>query len=263
VANVLDKIVAAKRIEIAAAKQRLPIGAVREHAESMPPPRDFLSAIHRPHRIGLIAEVKKASPSKGVIREDFNPVSIAQAYEAGGASAISVLTDEQFFQGSLDYLRSVREAVSIPVMRKEFILDPYQIFEARAAGADAVLLIAECLEPSELKDLFELTRSLEMRALIELYDFENLDDVLATNCSIVGVNNRDLRTFEVDLDHTLKIRSRIPRNVCLVAESGIVTHADVQKLAAGGADAMLVGESLMRQPDISLAVRELLGEIER
>jgi indole-3-glycerol phosphate synthase len=221
--------------------------------------RDFFGPLAAEGPIRLIAEVKKASPSAGVIREDFDPVAIAKIYEAHGASCLSVLTDESYFQGSLDYLRDVRAAVQLPVLRKDFIIDSYQLLEARAAGADAVLLIAECLDDCLLRGLHAEAVELGMTPLVELYDPANLPRVLEAGATLVGVNNRNLHTFEVDLEHTLRMRREIPDDCVLVGESGIKTHADVERLAAAGVDAILVGESLMRQADIGAAVDELLS----
>lgn len=257
--TILDKIVATKRTEIAAAKSARPIDQLRAQLSQAPPVRDFLAAITAPGPIKLIAEVKKASPSAGLIREDFHPATIAKIYEKHGASCISVLTDEQYFQGHLDYLREVRAAVEIPVLRKDFILDEYQLVEARAAGADAVLLIAECLTPAELSELHTQANDLGLTALVELYEPDNLPAVLAAGAVLIGVNNRDLRTFEVNLHHTLDIRRQVPSDKLLVGESGIKTHDDVQLLADAGVNAILVGESLMREADIGKAVENLLG----
>ena len=207
----------------------------------------------------LIAEVKKASPSKGIIRADFDPVAIAQCYEAAGASCLSVLTDREYFQGALEFLTQIRQHVRLPILRKDFIIDEYQVVEARAAGADAVLLIAECLSAERLDQLYQLIRQLGMHALIELYDSKNLPAVLATGSPLVGVNNRDLHTFVVDLNHTLRLKWQIPADRLLVAESGIASRADVELLERAGVGAMLVGESLMREPDIAAAVHALLG----
>jgi indole-3-glycerol phosphate synthase len=216
-------------------------------------------ASRAPHAIRLIAEVKKASPSKGVIRSDFQPVQIAQTYQRHGASCISVLTDEPFFQGGLEDLRRVRSAVEIPVLRKDFILDRYQLLEARAAGADAVLLIAECLDDCRLRALHNQAIELGMTPLVELYDAANLPRVLEAGATLVGINNRDLRTFEVDLNRTLRLREQIPPECVVVGESGIRSRADVLRLESAGVDAMLVGETLMSRPDIGAAVDELLG----
>ena len=258
-ANILDKIVAQKRIEIADARSLTSLEAVQEAAATAPPARDFLGALRASEGIGLIAEVKKASPSKGLIREDFDPPSIARLYTDHGARCISVLTDETFFQGSLSYLKQVRSVVDTPLLRKDFVLDTYQIYEARAAGADAVLLIAEILTASELRQFSDLALELGMVALTELYDPANLDAVLASGTPLVGVNNRDLRTFEVDLSHTVRLRQQIPQSVLLVGESGISSREDALFLQENGVEAMLVGESLMRQTDIGKAVDTLLG----
>jgi indole-3-glycerol phosphate synthase len=257
-ATVLDRIVAKKWEEIHAAKQLRDLRSLRESCAAAPEVRDFLGALRGFDHIRLIAEVKKASPSKGMIRAQFEPVHIATEYEAGGAAAISCLTDEPFFQGRLDYLTSIRNAVSIPVLRKDFILDEYQVYEARVAGADAVLLIAECLEGTRLNDLYSLIRELGMTPLIELYEPRHLQRVLDTGTLLVGVNNRDLHTFAVDLEHVIRLRQEIPSHISVVAESGIFTAADVRMLDEANIDAMLVGESLMRQQDIRQAVVNLL-----
>lgn len=257
--TILDQIVATKGREIAAARQRRPESELAAALAAAPPPRDFFAALAKPGPIRLIAEVKKASPSQGVIRADFDPVAIAETYERHGAACISVLTDESYFQGSLDYLRQIRAAVNLPVLRKDFILDRYQLLEARAAGADAVLLIAECLDDCRLRALHNEALELGLMPLVELYEPANLPRVLEAGATLVGVNNRDLRTFEVDLGHTLRLREQIPADCLLVGESGIRTREDVERLEAAGVDAMLVGESLMRQPDIGAAVDRLLG----
>lgn len=257
--NVLDKIVATKRAEIAAAKQARPEDAVRKLAAAAPPVRDFFAALTAGGPIRLIAEIKKASPSAGVIRADFNPVEIGRTYQNHGASCLSVLTDEPYFQGSLDYLRDVRAAADLPVLRKDFILDSYQLYEARAAGADAVLLIAECLDDCNLRKLHNEAVALGVSPLVELYEEDNLQRVFDAGATLIGVNNRNLRTFETDLNHTLRLRERIPGECVLVSESGIRTRADVERLSAAGVDAMLVGESLMASADIGAAVDALLG----
>ena len=257
--TVLDRIVANKREEIAYAKSRRDLQSLVDAAVHGPEIRDFLHALRGHEYVRLIAEVKRASPSKGMIRPQFEPTDIALAYEAGGAAAISVLTDEPFFQGRLDYLTAIRNKVAIPVLRKDFILDEYQVYEARVAGADAVLLIAECLEGDELKQLYDLVHLLGMTALIELYEPRHLDRVLATGTKLVGVNNRDLHTFAVELDHVIHLRKDIPDDVTVVAESGIFTAADVEKIHQSNIQAMLVGESLMRQSDIRQATINLLS----
>ncbi len=257
--TILDQIVATKREEITHARATVPEAALRERIARASPVRDFFAAVTNSERIQLIAEVKRASPSQGLIRKDFDPAEIARTYQANGAAAISVLTDEPYFQGHLDDLCAVRAAVSLPVLRKDFILDPYQVFQARAAGADAVLLIAECLSPTELQDLHDLIVRLGMTPLVELYEPDNLPAVLDSGARLIGVNNRDLRTFEVDLGHTLRLRKQIPSDRFVVGESGIRTSNDVATLAAGGVNAILVGESLMASQDLATAVRELLG----
>jgi indole-3-glycerol phosphate synthase len=277
--TILDDIVATKRREIAAAKARVPLAELQARLGDAPPVRDFFAALARSPAswrsrasdagdgtrsasaaLALVAEVKKASPSKGVIRADFDPLEIALTYERHGADCLSVLTDEPYFQGSLDYLRRVRQAVGIPVLRKDFILDTYQLYEARAAGADAVLLIAECLDDCHLRKLHNEAIDLGLTPLVELYEPGNLPRVLDAGAMLIGINNRDLRTFHTSLEHTLRLREQVPRDRLLVSESGINTHADVERLAAAGVDAMLVGESLMREPDIGAAVDRLLGK---
>jgi len=257
--TILDKIVATKRLEIERAKAEAPEVNLRSRLADAPPVRDFFTPLAAVGPIKLIAEVKKASPSAGVIRADFDPVEIARTYEAHGATCISVLTDQSYFQGRLEYLTQIREAVSLPVLRKDFILDTYQLLEARAAGADAVLLIAECLDDCNLRKLFNVACELGMTPLVELYEPDNLQRVFDAGAMLVGVNNRNLHTFEVDLDHTIRMRERVPDECVLVGESGIKTHDDVMRLESAGVDAILVGESLTREPDIGAAVGRLLG----
>jgi indole-3-glycerol phosphate synthase len=257
--TILDQIVATKREEIERAKTKVPLVELRARLADAPSVCDFLGPLAAGGPIKLIAEVKKASPSKGVIRANFDPVAIARTYEGHGASCLSVLTDEQHFQGSLEILRQVRQAVGIPVLRKDFILDTYQLVEARVAGADAVLLIAECLDDCNLRKLHNEAIELEMTPLVEFYEPQNLERVLAAGAQLIGVNNRDLRSFAVDLGHTIRMREQVPLDCVLVGESGIETRADVLRLQAAGVDAMLVGESLMREPDIGAAVDRLLG----
>jgi indole-3-glycerol phosphate synthase len=261
--TILDKIVSSKRVEIERAKGALPEREVIAQLADAPPVRNFFTALAVGPPIKLIAEVKKASPSAGVIRKDFDPVTIARIYEAHGASCVSVLTDESYFQGHLDYLRAIRQAVSLPILRKDFVLDAYQVFEARAAGADAVLLIAECLDNCKLRKLFNTICELGMTPLVELYDPENLQRVFDAGATLIGVNNRNLHTFEVDLEHTIRMRKRVPDECVLVGESGIKTYADVERLQTAGVDAILVGESLMRKADIGSAVDQLMGHSDR
>lgn len=256
--TILDKIVDAKRDEIAAAKAARPKSELRAALADTPPVRDFSSALASTTGIALIAEIKKASPSAGVIRKDFNPAEIAQIYARHGASCLSVLTDEPYFQGSLNCLRQVRTVTDVPLLRKDFILDSYQLLEARAAGADAVLLIAECLDDCNLRKLHNETMELGMTPLVELYEPENITRVLEAGATLIGVNNRDLRTFEVDLQHTIRLRREIPDECIVVGESGIRTADDVRRLDDAGVDAIIVGESLMRQADIGAAVESLM-----
>ena len=251
---------ATKRGEITRAKIALPESELRQRLREAPPVRNFLGAVSSAPPIRLIAEVKKASPSKGVIRSDFDPVAIARIYQQHGAACISVLTDEPYFQGSLEYLRLIRAAVDLPVLRKDFILDPYQVLEARAAGADAVLLIAECLDDQTLKLLHDAVVASGMTPLVELYEPANLPRVLRIGARLVGINNRDLHSFQTDLEHTLRLRRQIPADRIVVGESGIRTRQDALRLEAAGVHAMLVGETLMARHDIAAAMDELLGQ---
>ena len=257
--TILDKIVATKRGEIEAARRVRSVESLQEAGAQAPAPRDFLAAVSRPPDVRLIAEVKRQSPSITLLVQEFDPVAIAKTYEQHGASAISVLTDEQYFGGRLEYLQAVRAAVGLPVLRKDFILDPYQLLEARAAGADAVQLIAECLDDQALQELLDGTLELGMTPLVELYEPENVERVVRTGAQLIGINNRDLRTFVTDLDHTVRLRAQIPADRAVVGESGISTQDDVTRLSKAGVSANLVGESLMASEDIGAAVDRLLG----
>ncbi|MHC4884562.1 MAG: indole-3-glycerol phosphate synthase TrpC [Planctomycetota bacterium] len=261
--NILHKIHATKEREVEALLSSTDEATLLTRArESLAanPPRDFFAAVSKPAAVpNLIAEVKKASPSKGLIREDFDPPAIAQAYEAGGASAISCLTDRDYFQGELGYLVAVREATKLPVLRKDFIIHPAQIAEARCAGADAVLLIARMLEQPLYEELYALTRELGMTALCEIHDEPDLEKTLAVEPRLIGINNRDLDTFVVDMETTFRLRALIPAEIPVVGESGIFTSEDMARLQAGNISAALVGESLMRQPDVTAATRALLA----
>ena len=257
--DILERIVAVKRQEIERRRAEVPQRQLEARLADAPPVRDFRAALERGPGLGVIAEVKKASPSAGVLRADFDPLAIARIYEANGASAISVLTDEPFFQGRLAYLTAIRQAVAPPVLRKDFILDPYQIVEARAAGADAVLLIAEILGTEELPALLKHVHELGMQALVELYDRANLQRVLDAGATLIGVNNRNLRTFVTSLDHTLDLIREMPPSCCLVSESGIRTRGDVLRLEEAGVKAVLIGETFMRAGDIGEKLRELRG----
>jgi len=259
VSTILEKIVATKRDEVAFAKRVRPESELRAMLPDAPLVRDFFAPLAAGKPIRLIAEVKKASPSKGLIRADFDPVEIAQTYEANGASCVSVLTDTPYFQGSLDFLTRIRQKIAIPILRKDFLVDSYQLLEARVAGADAVLLIAECLDDCNLRKLHNEAIDLGMTPLVEFYEPSNCERVLEAGATLIGINNRDLRTFETDLQHTIRLRAQIPDKHVLVGESGIHSHADASRLEDAGVDAMLVGEHLVSQPDIASAVRALLG----
>jgi indole-3-glycerol phosphate synthase len=261
--TILDEIVHSKRTEVASARRRTPLALLQSQLASAAPVRDFRRAFAVGGVIQLIAEIKKASPSAQILRDDFDPATIAQIYEDHGAACISVLTDAPYFQGRLDHLTQVRSSVKLPVLRKDFVIDEYQVFEARAANADAVLLIAEVLDDEDLSRLVERTREMGMTALVEFHDEVNLPRVLASGADLVGVNNRDLRNFRSNIEHTLRLRDRIPPEVLIVSESGISTHREVEQLQAAGVCAILVGESLMRAPDIGLAVDKLLGNLPR
>lgn len=258
--DVLAEICETKRGEIAAAKSRVSEDDLRVRLTDVAPPRDFLAALRASSGIGLIAEVKKASPSAGLIRKDFDPVKIAKIYESAGAACISCLTDEPYFKGKLAYLTDIRSSVSIPIMRKDFILDRYQVTEARAAGADCILLIAECLDDCTMRDLYFYASELGMECLVEVYEPENLDRVLKLEAPLVGINNRNLKTFVTDLKHSTDLAARVPDNVYLVSESGIRQRSDVDHLLRCGVRGILVGETLMRQDDISAKVHELISK---
>jgi indole-3-glycerol phosphate synthase len=272
--TILDQIIETKRHEVAERKAREPVESLLETIATLGRPRNFFHAVTRKTAspgvwrkpLNLIAEVKKASPSAGVIRAEFDPVQIARVYAEAGADALSVLTDEKYFQGKLEYIHAVRDAVRLPVLRKDFIIDPYQVYESRAAGADAVLLIAECLETSQLIDLQILATELSLTTLIEVHDIDNFmrvrDHVIGfphRSYSLLGINNRDLRTFTTDLGTTLRMADLVEDRSVLVSESGIRSREDVKKLAAAGVGAVLVGETLMRSPDIAAKIAELFG----
>jgi len=264
--NILEKIVWAKDREIDAARERVPLENLRRQIAELPPTRDFIAALRSaPVLPAVIAEVKKASPSKGVIREEFDPVAIARAYAAGGASCLSVLTDKTFFQGGFDVLVEVRQAVDLPLLCKEFVLSPYQLFQARAAGADAVLLIAAILSDQDLKYLRKAAVSLGLDVLVEVHDAHELERVLTLGeFPLIGINNRDLTSFETDLMTTERLteefRPRLEQQqALLVSESGLFSRSDLDRVQAAGAGAVLVGEALMRQQDVQLALTTLIG----
>jgi indole-3-glycerol phosphate synthase len=260
--DILDKIVAVKREEVAAAIQRKSLAVVRADAESRVLTRDFVGALKAKIAAGkpaVIAEIKKASPSKGVLREDFIPADIAQSYAEHGAACLSVLTDVQFFQGEVDYLKQARASCQLPVLRKDFMVDPYQIYESRAMGADCILLIAACLDDAQMKDLEAIARSLDMAVLLEVHDGAELERALKLKTPLIGINNRNLKTFEVTLDTTLSLKAQVPADRLLVTESGILNRDDVLRMGAAGVNAFLVGEAFMRAPDPGEALAALFG----
>ena len=258
--DILDKIVAVKREEISAARRKRDLASLRRDAESLGGQRDFVGALRGKIAGGaaaVIAEVKKASPSKGVLRENFNPAAIAQSYAEHGAACLSVLTDAQFFQGSAAYLEQARAACALPVLRKDFMVDAYQLFEARAMGGDCILLIAACLDDALMADLEAQAHALGMAVLVEVHDGTELDRALRLKTPLVGINNRNLRTFEVKLQTTLGLFERVPPERLLVTESGILARADVQRMRDANVHAFLVGEAFMRAPDPGAALAEL------
>lgn len=253
---ILDEIVANKRTEVANRKRRVPFAEFRTRAESVPEPRDFVGAL-RGDQIALIGEIKRASPSRGAINADADPIRVAVTYAENGASAISVLTDKKYFNGTPNDLKAVRVAVDVPILRKDFIVDEYQIFESRALQADAILLIVRILTDAQLKDYLALAHSLGMNVLVEVHEETELERALAVDARVIGINNRNLADFTVDLAMTEKLAPNIPSDKIIVAESGVFTSADVGRCARAGADAVLVGEALMRASDVGARVREL------
>ena len=260
--DILEKIVAVKHQEVAAAQRRKPLAAVRADAESRVLTRDFVGAMRSKIAAGhpaVIAEIKKASPSRGVLREEFIPADIAQSYAEHGAACLSVLTDVEFFQGSVDFLKQARASCQLPVLRKDFMVDAYQIYESRAMGADAVLLIAACLDDAQMKDFEAIARNLDMAVLVEVHDQAELERALKLQTPLIGVNNRNLKTFEVSLDTTLSLRAQVPADRILVTESGIQTRDDVLRMGAAGVGAFLVGEAFMRASEPGEALAALFS----
>ena len=258
--DILDRILATKRAEIEAAQRTTPLAVLEQRARQAPPPRDFLAAIRNKiagARAAVIAEIKKASPSKGLLRPDFRPADIARGYEAHGAACLSVLTDSDYFQGSPEYLIQARAACSLPVLRKDFILDPYQVFESRAMGADCILLIIAALELPQMVELEDIAQELDMAVLVEVHDAAELEAGLQLRTPLLGINNRNLRTFETKLENTLDLLDRIPPERLVVTESGIATPDDVQRMRHHGVNAFLVGESFMRAPDPGAELQRL------
>lgn len=259
--TILEKIVETKRGEVAEARRRRPLAALEAAMANLAPARDFLGAVMgTSDRIRLIAEIKKRSPSAGLIREDFDPVALARIYEGAGAAALSVLTDETYFSGALAFIAAVKDAVQLPVLRKDFIVDEYQVYESRAADADAVLLIAAILTSDQIRSYAALARRLGMTTLVEVHNEDELEAVaplLSQVRTILGINNRDLKRQQIDLETTRRLAARRPLNTPFVAESGIATQADVECMRASGATAILIGETLMRADDIAGKIREL------
>jgi indole-3-glycerol phosphate synthase len=260
--DILNKILATKAIEVAAAKAKISLDEVKKLAENQPKPRDFIGAIRAKiakNQPAVIAEIKKASPSKGVIRANFNPAEIAKSYAAGGAACLSVLTDVEYFQGSADYLKQARAACNLPVLRKDFMIDSYQVYEARAMGADCILLIVAALELSKMRELETVAHSLGMAVLVEVHDGDELELALQLETPLVGINNRNLRTFDVTLQTTLGLLDRLPDDRIIVTESGIFTADDVKLMTDNHVHTFLVGEAFMRQPDPGLELAKVFS----
>ena len=258
--TILERILAVKRGEIAAAKERLPEKDIEARAKAAEPPRDFVGAVRAKIATGrpaVIAEIKKASPSKGVLRADFDPASIAESYERAGAACMSILTDKEFFQGSEQHLKAARAAAMLPALRKDFVIEPYQVSESRIWGADCILLIAACLARPEMLELERCAQRLGMAVLVEVHDGDELEHALALSTPLIGINNRNLRTFETRLETTLDLLPRIPPNRLVISESGILSSADVRRLRSGGVHAFLVGEAFMRAPEPGASLAEL------
>ncbi len=261
---ILDDIIEAKKLTVEVAKEEYPLEGLKDRLKTFPPTRDFEAAISygggAKDRIRIIAEIKKASPSKGIIRDYFVPAEIARGYFESGAAAISIITEEKFFKGKLEYLSGLRWNMRVPLLRKDFIFDDYQVYESRVAGADALLLIVAVLGKDRLKELLELTYRLGMSALVEVHDEKEMETALDAGARIIGVNNRDLKTFKTDINTTIRLAPYVPKDRVLVSESGINTHEDILKLREWGVEAFLIGEALMREEDFRKKLKELRGE---
>lgn len=254
--TILERILEVKRGEIAAAKERSPLSAMEREARAASKPRDFVGAL-RAKKPAVIAEIKKASPSRGVLRENFDPAAIAASYERAGAACLSVLTDRQFFQGDANHLTAARAACALPVLRKDFVVEPYQVFESRAFGADCILLIAACLKKDQMLELERIAKQLEMAVLVEVHDGKELETTLALETPLIGINNRDLKTFETRLETTLDLLPRVARGRITITESGILSPDDVARMRAAGVETFLVGEAFMRASDPGSALKRL------
>jgi len=256
---ILDEIIENKKLEIEKSKITLPLEVLKDRIADALPARNFFKAIKPDGKLKIISEIKHASPSKGIFRDDFDPVQIARSYSDGGAAAISVLTDEKYFKGNLSYLKSIRENVDTPLLRKDFIVDPYQVYEARLYGADALLLIVAALDQKSLTSLLELTHSLQMNAIVEVHDGEELERALDADARIIGINNRDLRTFNVDLNVSINLSKKVPEGKIVIAESGIGSILDIDNLRAQGVHVFLIGETFMKAPDPGQKLKELVN----
>jgi indole-3-glycerol phosphate synthase len=257
---ILNKIIENKRVEVERAKKSISLDFLKSELQNLDKTKGFCESIRPDGSTKVIAEIKCASPSKGLLRPDFNPVEISKSYSRGGASAISVLTDSRFFKGSLNHLRDVRSSVEIPLLRKDFIIDLYQVYESRFYGADAILLIVAALDSTILKELLELARLLDMDAIVEIHDEAELDKALQAGSKIIGINNRDLKTFDVSLETSLRLCKLIPREKLIISESGIGSSDDIKRLKSAGINVLLIGETFMRSPDPGEELRKLLLE---
>ncbi len=264
-AVILDEIVSNKKEELKDRKTTLPLSELKARIKDLPDTKGFKRAVERGENkdspVRLIAEIKKASPSKGIIREDFNPQRLAWIYEEAGASALSVLTEEKYFLGNIEYLSQARNVAKIPILRKDFIIEPYQIYEARAFGADAVLLIASLLDRQKIDEFLGIAMDLDMDAIVEIHDMKELEKALQTKADIIGINNRDLMTFKIDIGTTYRLKDEVPMDKVIVSESGINNRYDIVQMQKADIDAVLIGTALMREEDIAKKIRELLGLI--
>lgn len=256
---ILDTIIGHKLKELEFDKNSVPLSTLHSKLNSLHPTKDFMEAISKTGEMNLIAEVKKKSPSKGIIRAEFDPIRIAETYEEFGASAISILTDVRFFDGKLEYLTAIREVVDVPLLRKDFTIDPYHIYQSRVGGADAILLIVAALTSMQLQEFIDIASSLSMASVVEVHTEEELEIALDVGAEIIGINNRNLKTFQTDLDTTFRLYELIPGNIVVISESGILSREDVKKLEQVGLNAILVGESLMRSPEIGEQIIKLMG----